>query len=34
MKGKIYKCAVRPAVLYGMETVVVTERIVKKDGGG
>ena len=30
LKGKIYKCAVRPAVLYGMETVAVTERMVKK----
>ena len=30
MKGKIYKCAVRSAVLYGMETVAVTERMVKK----
>ena len=29
LKGKI-KCAVRPAVLYGMETVAVTERMVKK----
>ena len=30
LKGKIYKCAVRPVVLYGMETVAVTERMVKK----
>ena len=30
LKGKIYKCAVRPAVLYGMETVAVTGRMVKK----
>ena len=30
LKGKIYKYAVRPAVLYGMETVAVTERMVKK----
>ena len=30
LKGKIYKCAVRSAVLYGMETVAVTERMVKK----
>ena len=30
LKGKIYKCAVRLAVLYGIETVVVTERMVKK----
>ena len=30
LKGKIYKCAVRPAVLYGMGTVAVTERMVKK----
>ena len=30
LKGKIYKCAVRPAVLYDMETVVATERMVKK----
>ena len=31
-KEKIYKYAVRPAVLYGMETVAVTERMVKKMG--
>ena len=30
LKGKIYKCVVRPAVLYGMETVAVTERMEKK----
>ena len=30
LKGKIYRCAERPAVLYGMETVAVTERMVKK----
>ena len=30
LKGKIYKCAVRPAVLYGMDMVAVTERMVKK----
>ena len=30
LKGKIYKCAVMPAVLYGMETVAVIERMVKK----
>ena len=30
LKGKIYKCAVRPVVLYGMEMVAVTERMVKK----
>ena len=30
LKGKIYKCAVRLAVLYSMEMVAVTERMVKK----
>ena len=30
LKGKIYKCAVGLAVLYGMEPVVVTERMMKK----
>ena len=30
LKGKIYKCAVRPAVLYGMEMMAMTERMVKK----
>ena len=30
LKGKIYKCAMRLAVLNGMETVVVTERMMKK----
>ena len=30
LKGKIHRCAERPAVLYGMETVEVTERMVKK----
>ena len=26
VKGKMYKSVVRPAMLYGMETVAVTER--------
>ena len=30
VKGKIYKSVVRPAMLYGMETVAVTERRVGK----
>jgi len=30
LKGKIYKCVVRPAILYGMETVVVTGRMEEK----
>ena len=30
VKGKMYKSAVRPATLYGMETVVVTERQMRK----
>ena len=30
VKGKMYKSVVRPAMLYGMETVVVTERQVGK----
>ena len=30
VKGKIYKSVVRPAMLYGMETVAVTERQVGK----
>ena len=30
VKGKIYKSVVRPAMLYGMETVAVTERQVAK----
>ena len=30
IKGKMYKTAVRPAMLYGMETVAVTERQVGK----
>ena len=30
LKGKIYKSVVRPAMLYGMETVVVAERMEKK----
>ena len=30
VKGKMYKCVVRPALMYGMETVAVTERQVKK----
>ena len=29
-KGKMYKSIVRPAMLYGMETVAVTERQVGK----
>ena len=28
IKGKIYKSVVRPTMLYGMETVAVTERQV------
>ena len=30
IKGKMYKSVVRPAMLYGMETVAVTERQVAK----
>ena len=30
LKGKIYKSVVRPAMLYGMEIVAVTERMEKK----
>ena len=30
VKGKVYKSAVRPALMYGMETVTVTEKLVKK----
>ena len=30
VKGKMYKSVVRPAVLYGMETVAVTEKQVGK----
>ena len=30
VKGKIYKSVVRPAMLYGMETVAVTERQMGK----
>ena len=30
VKGKIYKSVVRPAMLYGMETVAVMERQVGK----
>ena len=30
VKGKMYKSVVRPAVLYGIETVAVTERQVGK----
>ena len=30
VKGKMYKSVVRAAMLYGMETVVVTERQVGK----
>ena len=29
-KGKMYKSIVRPATLYGMETVAVTERQLRK----
>ena len=29
-KGKMYKIVVRPALMYGMETVAVTQRLVKK----
>ena len=30
VKGEMYKSVVRPAMLYGMETVAVTERQVEK----
>ena len=30
VKGKMYKSVVRPVMLYGIETVVVTERQVRK----
>ena len=30
VKGKIYKVVVRPALLYGMETVAMTKRLEKK----
>ena len=30
VKGKMYKSVIRPAMLYGMETVAVTERQVGK----
>ena len=30
VKGKMYKSVVRPAMLYGMETVAVTERQMRK----
>ena len=30
VKSKIYKSVVRPAMFYGMETVAVTERQMKK----
>ena len=30
VKGKMYKSAVRPAMLYGMETMAVTERQMGK----
>ena len=30
VKGKIYKSVVRPAMMYGLETVAMTERQVKK----
>ena len=30
VKGKMYKTVVRPAMLYGMKTVTVTERQVGK----
>ena len=30
VKGKMYQSAVRPAMLYGIETVAVTERQVEK----
>ena len=29
VKGKMYKCLVRPAIMYGMETVVVTDKVGK-----
>ena len=30
MKGKVYRVAVRPAILYGLETVALTKRQVAK----
>ena len=30
LKGKIYRCVVRPAMLYSMETVAMTERLERK----
>ena len=30
VKGKMYKCVVRPAIMYGMETVAVTDKQVGK----
>ena len=30
VKGRMYKCVVRPALMYGMETVAVTDKQVEK----
>ena len=30
VKGKMYQSVIRPALLYGMETVVMTEKQVEK----
>ena len=30
VKGKMYKCVVRPVIMYGMETVAVTDKQVGK----
>ena len=34
MKGKVYKVALRPAMLYGLETVALTRRQEADMGGG
>ena len=34
VKGKVYRVAVRPAMLYGLETVALTKREGGGDGGG
>ena len=34
VKGKVYKVAVRPAMLYGLETVALTKKTGGGDGGG
>ena len=33
-KGKVYSMAVRPAMLYGLETVALTKKTGSGDGGG